>query len=61
MIAVNISPHLSPHLLYYAGTRPVELDRWFSLFGICLLGAMSPGPSLAVVLNAALGEGRRAG
>ena len=39
----------------------MELDRWFSLFGICLLGAMSPGPSLAVVLNAALGEGRRAG
>jgi len=39
----------------------VEFGHWLSLFSICLLGAMSPGPSLAVVLNATLGGGHRAG
>ncbi|MGI9311599.1 MAG: LysE family translocator [bacterium] len=37
---------------------PIE---WLSLAGICLLGAMSPGPSLAVVSAHTLGDGRRAG
>ena len=39
----------------------MEFSHWLSLFSICLLGAMSPGPSLAVVLNATLGGGHRAG
>ncbi|MEQ9465125.1 MAG: LysE family translocator [Haliea sp.] len=34
---------------------------WLSLLGVCLLGAMSPGPSLAVVLRSALAGGRAAG
>lgn len=34
---------------------------WLSLLGVCLLGAMSPGPSLAVVLRAALAGGRSTG
>jgi threonine/homoserine/homoserine lactone efflux protein len=39
----------------------VDPGHWLSLFSICLLGAMSPGPSLAVVMGAALHGGRRAG
>lgn len=39
----------------------MELGVWLSLFGICLLGAMSPGPSLAVVMSATLRGGRTAG
>lgn len=39
----------------------MQLDHWLSLVGICLLGAMSPGPSLAVVMNTALRRGHRAG
>ena len=39
----------------------MEFSHWLSLFSICLLGAMSPGPSLAVVLNATLGGGHRDG
>ncbi len=38
-----------------------QLIHWLPLFGICLLGAMSPGPSLAVVVGTTLGRGRRAG
>lgn len=34
---------------------------WLSLLGICLLGAMSPGPSLAVVMNATLRGGPSSG
>ncbi len=39
----------------------MEITQWLSLAGICLLGAMSPGPSLAVVLKCALRGGRGAG
>ena len=39
----------------------MEFSHWLSLFSICLLGAMSPGPSLAVVLKSTLGGGHRAG
>lgn len=39
----------------------VEFWHWVSLFSICLLGAMSPGPSLAVVMNTSLHSGHRAG
>jgi len=35
----------------------VEFGHWLSLFSICLLGAMSPGPSLAVVMNNTLRGG----
>ncbi len=28
---------------------------WFSLLAICLLGAMSPGPSLAMIAKHSLG------
>jgi len=31
----------------------MELLAWFSLAGICALGAMSPGPSLLIVLRSA--------
>ncbi len=39
----------------------MEFGHWLSLFSICLLGAMSPGPSLAVVLKSSLGDSHRAG
>ena len=39
----------------------MELSHWLSLFSICLLGAMSPGPSLAVVMNNTLRGGHNAG
>jgi len=39
----------------------VALSTWLSLLGVCLLGAMSPGPSLAVVLRSTLSGGRVAG
>ena len=39
----------------------MEFSHWLSLFSICLLGAMSPGPSLAVVLKSSLGDSHRAG
>lgn len=35
--------------------------QWLSLFAVCLLGAVSPGPSLAVVMNSTLAGGRGAG
>jgi len=34
---------------------------WLTVIGICALGAMSPGPSLAVVMRHALSGGRRNG
>ncbi|PFG57914.1 threonine/homoserine/homoserine lactone efflux protein [Vibrio sp. ES.051] len=36
----------------------MTLTVWLSLFTVCLLGAMSPGPSLAVVAKHALAGGR---
>jgi threonine/homoserine/homoserine lactone efflux protein len=39
----------------------LEFSHWLSLLSICLLGAMSPGPSLAVVLKSSLGDSHRAG
>lgn len=39
----------------------MEITQWASLFSVCLLGAMSPGPSLAVVVNAAMRGGRSQG
>ncbi|MGB2079701.1 MAG: LysE family translocator [Vibrio sp.] len=36
----------------------MTLSVWFSLFSVCLLGAMSPGPSLAMVAKHSLAGGR---
>jgi threonine/homoserine/homoserine lactone efflux protein len=40
---------------------PMTLEAWLSLALLCLLGAMSPGPSLAVVLGSLLHGGQSAG
>lgn len=39
----------------------MTLSAWLSVVGICSLGAMSPGPSLAVVLKHTLSGGRPQG
>jgi threonine/homoserine/homoserine lactone efflux protein len=39
----------------------IELSFWATVFTACLFGAMSPGPSLAVVINHTLATGRIAG
>jgi len=39
----------------------MTLTIWLTVVPICLLGAMSPGPSLAVVLQQTLRGGRRTG
>lgn len=39
----------------------MTLLQWLPLASVCLAGAMSPGPSLAIVVNASLGGGARAG
>ena len=36
----------------------MELTAWLSLAAICLMGAMSPGPSLAMVLKHTVSGGR---
>ncbi len=39
----------------------MKVTIWLSVVSICLLGAMSPGPSLAVVLQQTLRGGRKTG
>ena len=39
----------------------MELGLWLSLASICAIGAMSPGPSLAVVLSHSMAQGMRQG
>lgn len=39
----------------------MTLTIWLSVVSICLLGAMSPGPSLAVILKQTLSGGRTTG
>ncbi|HKX54629.1 MAG TPA: LysE family transporter [Xanthomonadales bacterium] len=39
----------------------MDYATWFTVIGICALGAMSPGPSLAVVMRHAFSGGRRNG
>ena len=39
----------------------MTLSAWLSLALICLLGAMSPGPSLAIVMRHSVTSGARAG
>ena len=36
----------------------MPLSLWMSLFAVCVMGAISPGPSLALVLRHTLGGGR---
>ncbi|MFT4769553.1 MAG: threonine/homoserine/homoserine lactone efflux protein [Glaciecola sp.] len=40
---------------------PMSFWEWLSLAGLCLAGAASPGPSLAVVVSASVGGGKRSG
>lgn len=39
----------------------MEITAWLSLATICLLGAMTPGPSLAIVLKHTISSGRAQG
>lgn len=39
----------------------MNLTTWLTVVLVCMLGAMSPGPSLAVVLRHTLNGGRRSG
>jgi threonine/homoserine/homoserine lactone efflux protein len=39
----------------------MTLTAWLTIVGICMLGAMSPGPSLAVVLKHTVSGGRAKG
>lgn len=39
----------------------MTIASWLTVVSVCLLGAMSPGPSLAVVLKQTLNSGRKAG
>lgn len=39
----------------------MDFPTWLTVVSICALGAMSPGPSLAIVLRHTLHGGRRAG
>ena len=39
----------------------MTITIWLTVVSICLLGAMSPGPSLAVILKQTLGGGRKTG
>lgn len=39
----------------------MALSLWFSLALVCMMGAMSPGPSLAVVLKHSLNGGMKNG
>ena len=39
----------------------MEISTWFTLAGICFMGASSPGPSLGVVLGNTVSGGRSAG
>lgn len=45
----------------YGKLAPMTIAIWLSVVSICLLGAMSPGPSLAVVLQQTLRGGRKNG
>ena len=36
----------------------MDVDAWLKLVLICFLGALSPGPSLALVLNNTIARGR---
>ena len=39
----------------------MELHLWLSLVAICIMGALSPGPSLALVVKNTLAGGAKAG
>ncbi len=39
----------------------MEFTTWLSLFSICLLGAISPGPSAAIIIQTSTRQGRTSG
>ena len=39
----------------------MQLESWIQITAICLLGAMSPGPSLAIVATNTIAKGRMYG
>ncbi|CAG9294919.1 threonine/homoserine/homoserine lactone efflux protein [Celerinatantimonas diazotrophica] len=39
----------------------MDINQWLPLAAVCLLGAMSPGPSLAMVIRHTVSGGRRCG
>ena len=39
----------------------MELTHWLSLLAVCILGAISPGPSLGVIIQVAVRQGRSHG
>jgi threonine/homoserine/homoserine lactone efflux protein len=39
----------------------LEIEQWLKIAFLCALGAMSPGPSLAVIVNNTLSGGKSAG
>ena len=39
----------------------MEISTWLSLFAICTLGAMSPGPSTAIIIQTTIRNGRSEG
>ena len=39
----------------------MSVSEWWPLALVCLLGAMSPGPSLAIVVRHTVNSGTRAG
>ncbi len=48
-------------ILQYRTLRAMTIAIWLTVVSICLLGAMSPGPSLAVILQQTLQGGRKSG
>lgn len=49
------------HNLGSKGLLGMDFSQWLTLVSICLLGAMSPGPSLAVVVGCVVKEGQAGG
>lgn len=41
--------------------RPMDLEAWLTIAGVCATGAVTPGPSLAVVLKNTVSGGRARG
>ena len=48
-------------MLVIVGDPAMPLSLWLSMSLICIFGAMSPGPSLAVVVQNTLSGGRLQG
>jgi threonine/homoserine/homoserine lactone efflux protein len=55
----NNSRCIRPRITAHYGVMTISI--WLTVVSICLLGAMSPGPSLAVVLKQTVSGGRKMG